>query len=101
MPYLVKVGYYVQENRLTSQGYYIKRNGKKVTVRWGGIYVKSNPTIKIYWKWYKLQEKVFPFSSETKAREFQKNKITYFLKRKFDQLPKGYTIRSRKEFNCE
>lgn len=99
MPYLVKVGYYVQENRLTSQGYFIKRIGSKVLTRWGGIYVKSNPWIKFFWKNYSVPEKTHKFSSVEKAKDFQKKKIAYFLGRRFDKLPSGYTIHSRKSYD--
>ena len=101
MPYLVKVGYYVQENRLTSQGYFIKRTGTKVFTKWGGLYIKSNPTIKFFWKWYKVQEKTHRFNSQEKAKEFMKKKIEYFLKRKFDKLPSGYVIHPRKNYDAE
>ena len=99
MPYLVKVGYYVQENRLTSQGYFIKRDGKKVITRWGAIYVRSNPSIKIFWKWYKVQEKIHKFSSIAEAKSFQKKKIEYFLRRRFDKLPSNYVIHPRKSYD--
>ena len=99
MPYLVKVGYYEQEGRLTSQGYFIKRSGKKVITHWGGIYVKSNPSIKYFWKY--TQEKIHSFSSEEKAKDFLKKKISYFLKRDFDKLPNRYIIYSRKSFDNE
>lgn len=101
MPYLVKVGYYIQENRLTSQGYFITRVGKKVITRWGGVYVKSIPKIKIFWKWYRPLEKIHKFHSVEKAKNFQKKKIEYFLRRRFDKLPSGYVIYSRKSFDNE
>lgn len=98
MPYLVKVGYYVQENRLTSQGYYIRRVGSKVITQWSGIYVKSNPTIKLFWKNSRLQSKSYPCGTPKNAKEFMQEKIEYFLKRKFDKLPSGYKIYPRKYY---
>lgn len=95
MPYLVKVGYYIQENRLTSQGYFIKRIGSNVFTCWGGIYVKSNPTVKFFWKNYSVQEKTHKLNSPASAKEFVQKKIAFFIKRRFDRLPSGYTIRSR------
>jgi len=99
MPYFIKVGYYVQENRLTSQGYFIKRIGTKVITRWGGIYIKSNPRIKFFWKNYNVLEKTHRFDSHEKAKEFMMKKIEYFLRRKFDKLPSGYVIYSRNAFD--
>lgn len=99
MPYLVKVGYYVQEDRLTSQGYFIKRMGTRVYTKWGGIYVKSNPTVKFFWKNYSVQNKTHKLSSTDAAKGFMKKKIEFFLKRRFDKLPSGYVIRSRNDYD--
>lgn len=99
MPYLVKVGYHAQENRLTSQGYYISRSGKKVITRWGGIYIKSNPIVKFFWKSYSVPEKIHRFGSESQAKYFMQQKLRYFAKYQFDKLPPGFIIHSRKSYD--
>jgi len=101
MPYLVKVGYHAKGNRLTSQGYFISRSGKKVITRWGGIYVKSNPEVRFFWKSYSVPEKIHRFSSEAKAKYFMQKKLAYFFKYQFDKLPSGFIIHSRKSFDNE
>lgn len=63
--------------------------------------LKSNPNIKFFWKWYKVQGKTYRFNSPAKAKEFMKKKIEYFIKRKFDKLPSGYVIYPRKAYDTE
>lgn len=99
MPYLVKVGYDTKKDRLTAQGYFISRSGKKVITRWGGIYVKSNPAVRFFWKNYSVLEKIHTFSSEAKAKYFLQQKLSYFSKYLFDKLPSGYVIYSRKSYD--
>lgn len=99
MPYLVKVGYHAKENRLTSQGYFISRTGKNVITRWGGIYIKSNPVVKFFWKSYRVPEKIHRFSSEAKAKYFMQKKLAYFAKYQFDKLPSGFVILPRKLYD--
>lgn len=99
MPYLVKVGYDAKYNRLTAQGYYISQSGRKVKTKWAGIYVNSEPEISFYWRNHKPFEKTHTFPSVAKAKLFMLRKYKNLEKLKFDKLPNGFKIYSRKFYD--
>jgi predicted DNA-binding WGR domain protein len=92
MAYLICIG--MNNGRQVCKGYYVRRRGKEVTKRWGGVDAKGPGLKAIVWtgpnKYYR-----FSFPSEAKAKADAAETIAKRLKRGYELLPPGKRILSR------
>lgn len=92
MPYLVKVGYEKNNiNKVTSKGYFIKREGNLVYTEWGAIDVTGLNKKKITWHKTTVY-KYYKFKSVESAFDFKKKKILSLITEGYNKLSPGSRI---------
>jgi hypothetical protein len=89
MPYYVRVGYLKRnKKRTTCKGYYIRRKGKSVIMKWGAITVVGSSGGKYYWQGAKIPQVIIKrCRSIERAKEYAKWKH----RMKSDQYWGGYS----------